>query len=199
MGESVTTVALPPGGDLWDRVFVPAPLVLVGTLDEDGTPDIAPKHQAMPLGWADWYGFACTSRHRTHANARRTGEFTVSYPTPDQAVLIGQAAAPRADGEKLTLALLEQLPAAEVDGVLVGGASLWLECRVDRIVDGFDTHDLIVGRIVRAAAPEWAVRNPERDDAELLHDNPALVYLAPDRFARVADTLAFPFPAEFTR
>ena len=199
MSESVSPVTLPPGGDLWERVFVPAPLILVGTVEEDGTVDLAPKHQAMPLGWADWYGFVCTSRHRTYANALRTGEFTVSYPTPAQAVAVGQAAAPRVGDDKPSLVVIDQIPAVEVQGALAAESSLWLECELDRVVEGFDTHDLIVGRIVRAAAPEWAIRDPERDDAEALHEHPALVFLSPGRFAAVADTLAFPFPAEFSR
>ena len=199
MSEHATPVTLPPGFELWEQVFVPAPLVLIGTVDEDGTVDLAPKHQATPLGWGDWYGFVCTSRHRTYANAQRTGQFTVSYPTPDQAVAIGQAAAHRIDGDKPTLAVVEQIPAVEVDGALAAQASLWLECEVDRIVEGFDTHDLIVGRIVRAAAPSWAIRDPDRDDAEALHAHPALVFLSPARFARVSETLAFPFPSEFSR
>ena len=199
MSESATPVPLPAGFDLWEQVFVPAPLVLVGTVDEDGTVDLAPKHQATPLGWGDWYGFVCTSRHRTYANARRTGQFTVSYPTPDQVVAIGQAAAHRVDGDKPTLAVVEQIPAVAVDGALAARASLWLECEVDRIVEGFDTHDLIVGRIIRAAAPSWAIRDPDRDDAEAIHAHPSLVFLSPARFASVSETLAFPFPSEFSR
>ncbi|MGI9621397.1 MAG: flavin reductase family protein [Acidimicrobiales bacterium] len=199
MEQPLQQTELSPGGDLWDQVFVPAPLVLVGTVDADGGFDLAPKHQAMPLGMGDFYGFVCTDRHRTHENVLRTGEFTVSYPTPDQVVAIGQAAAPRVEDEKLTLGFIDQISAVEVDGVLAAGASLWLECRVDRVVEGFGTHDLIVGKIVRAAAPSRAVRDPERDDAELIHATPALVFLSPDRFSSVSDTLSFPFPAEFSR
>ncbi len=199
MSQADTPVTLPVGLGLWEQVFVPAPLVLVGTVDDDGSVDLAPKHQAMPLGWADWYGFVCTSRHQTYANVLRTGQFTVSYPTPDQVVAIGQAAAHRIDGDKPTLAVVDQIPAVEVEGALAAHSSLWLECELDRVVEGFDTHDLIIGRIVRAAAPPWAIRDPDRDDAEALHADPALVFLSPGRFASVAETHAFPFPAEFSR
>lgn len=194
-----TVVTLAPGGELWEQVFVPAPLVLVGTVDPDGAADLAPKHQALPLGWADYYGFVCTRRHGTYRNIERTGVFTVSYPTPDQVVAIGQAAAHRVDDAKPTLIVVEQKPATRVDGVVASEASLWLECEIDRIVEGFDEHDLIVGRIVHAAAPAWAIRDPDRDDAEALNAHPALIYLAPDRFAAVADTRSFPFPAQFSR
>jgi flavin reductase (DIM6/NTAB) family NADH-FMN oxidoreductase RutF len=187
------------GGAFWDQVFVPAPLVLVATLDEDGAPDLAPKHQALPLGWQGWFGFACTSRHHTHGNARRTGCFTVSYPVASQVVEIGQSAAPRVDGTKAGLALLPTRPATVVKGVVVTDAALWLECELERVVEGFGEHDLLVGRVVHAAAPRWAVRDDDVDDADLVHDHPMLVYLCPSRFAAVQESWSFPFPAEFRR
>ena len=39
-----------PDHSFWDRFFTVAPLVLVGTLEPDGSADIAPKHQATPIG-----------------------------------------------------------------------------------------------------------------------------------------------------
>ena len=35
---------------IWDHFFMVAPLVVVGTLEADGQPDLAPKHMAMPMG-----------------------------------------------------------------------------------------------------------------------------------------------------
>ncbi|MEL7206769.1 MAG: flavin reductase [Actinomycetota bacterium] len=193
-------VDLPPGGSgLWDHVYLVSPLVLVATRDEDGAVDVAPKHQAMPLGWGSHYGFVCTARHATHANVIRDGAFTVSYPGPEQAVMVGQAAAPRVDGAKPTVELVPTRPATGVDGVLVEGAALWLECELDRIVEGFGGHDLIVGRVVAASAPRWAVREPDVDDADLVGRHPPAVFLSPDRFAGVGTSLAFPFPAAFRR
>jgi flavin reductase (DIM6/NTAB) family NADH-FMN oxidoreductase RutF len=193
-------VTLPTGGvDLWEQVFTVAPLVLVGTTEPDGSADLAPKHQALPLGWASHYGFVCTARHRTHANIVRTGAFTVSFPTPDQAVMIGQTAAPRVDDEKLSLTAVATRPATTVEGVLVEGAALWLECELDRMVEGFGEHDLIAGTIVAASAPTWAQRDPDVDDAELIGRHPALAYLCPTRFAPITQSLSFPFPAAFRR
>ena len=46
-GNTVTlSVDLP----VWDRVFTVNPLVLVGTKEEDGGYDLAPKHMAFPIG-----------------------------------------------------------------------------------------------------------------------------------------------------
>ncbi len=185
--------------ELWSQVFLVAPLILVGTREADGTIDLAPKHQAMPLGWDDDYGFICTAKHRTHANVQRTGEFTVSYPSPDQAVAIGQAAAPRINDEKYGLAMLQTRAAGVVDAPLVEEASLWLECRLERIITGFGEHDLIAGKVVAASAPHWNVRSPDVDDADLIARHPLLTYLSPDRFAAVTKSYSFPFPAGFMR
>ena len=67
---------------IWERFFTLAPLVLIGTREPDGDIDIAPKHLAIPMSWDNYFGFVCTPRHATYANARRTGVFTVTYPRP---------------------------------------------------------------------------------------------------------------------
>ena len=71
-------------GPFWDRLFMVFPLVLVGTRDEDGSSDLAPKHMAMPMGWDNYFGFVCAPSHSTCSNIGRTGEFTVSFPKPSQ-------------------------------------------------------------------------------------------------------------------
>ena len=90
--------ALDVASPIWDRFFTIAPLVLVGTVEEDGSADFAPKHMAFPLGWANYFGFVCTPRHNTYGNAKRTGAFTVTYPKPADLVMTSLTAAPRCDG-----------------------------------------------------------------------------------------------------
>jgi flavin reductase (DIM6/NTAB) family NADH-FMN oxidoreductase RutF len=198
--SSASIIRLPTTVPIWNRFFTVAPLVLVGTKEPDGIYDIAPKHMAMPLGWEDYYCFACTPRHGTHANARRTGEFTVSYPLPDGVVATSLAASGREEGgEKPNLAALETFPASVVDGVLVADSYLYLECKLDRIVEGFGDASLIVGQVVAAQVDERALRVSEGDDAETLRDLPLLAYVSPGRFARIEHTDSFPFPARFFR
>jgi flavin reductase (DIM6/NTAB) family NADH-FMN oxidoreductase RutF len=197
MSAQQVIVPLPAVPELWQRVFTVAPLVLVGTLDPDGAPDLAPKHMAMPLGWSGRFCFACTPRHATYANAAARGAFTVSFPTPAQVVAAGLAATTREpDASKPALAALATMPARVVEGVLVEGAYLFLECELDRLVD-FAEESLVVGRVIAAAADERALRSVERDDADLLHELPLLAYLAPGRFAEIHDSRSFPFPADF--
>ena len=189
---------LDPGHSIWDQVHTVAPLVLVGTKEGDGY-DLAPKHLAMPIGFGEYWTFACTPEHHTFTNLEDHGEFTVSYVRPDSVVMIGQAAQERTDGDKLTLDLLETFPARDVDGVHVAGAYLHLECTLDRIVTGFGRHSLIIGKVVRAACDPEVVRAPDGDDAEVIERSPLLAFVSPNRFARIDDTFSFPFPSGFHR
>lgn len=185
---------------VWSRFFTVAPLVIVGTREPDGAPDLAPKHMAMPLGWDNYFCFVCSPRHATQRNAQRTGTFTVSFPRPAQFLEVSMAAAGRADDDsKPSLAALRTRAAGHVDGVLVDGAMAWLECELDRVVDGFGVNTLIVGKVVAAAVAESALRDPEVDDGDLIHAAPLLAYLDPGRFASVGQSVAFPFPADFRR
>jgi flavin reductase (DIM6/NTAB) family NADH-FMN oxidoreductase RutF len=196
--RQTSTVPLDPGS-LWDRVFAVAPLVLVGTKEPNGRYDIAPKHMAMPLGWGDRYCFVCTPRHATYRNVAREGAFTVSFPHRFQVVQAGLAATRREpDGSKPSLQALPTFLARKVDGVLVHGCYLFLECELDRLV-AFGDEALAVGRIVAASAREEAVRGPDLDDADLLRRLPPIAYLSPGRFAALSESRSFPFPAAFSR
>jgi len=193
-------VSLDLSAPLWDRVFVAAPLVVVGTREEDGGWDLAPKHMATALSWEDHYGFVCAPSHGTYRNAVREGAFTVSFPRPEQIVLASLAAAPRCDDRsKPALAALPTFPAERVEGELLCDAYLHLECELDRVVDGFGANSLVAGRIVAAHASEDALRDPDRDDGDLLAADPLLVYLHPGRYAAVAETRSFPFHEGFSR
>jgi flavin reductase (DIM6/NTAB) family NADH-FMN oxidoreductase RutF len=185
---------------LWDRVFTVAPLVIVGSKDADGSYDLAPKHMATPLGWRGGYGFVCTPRHRTYRNIRRHGVFTVNFPRSFQIVQTSLAASERdPDGTKPVLEALPTFPARKVDGVFVEGCYLFLECELDRFVELDDDASLVVGRILAASAVEDAIRNPDRDDADLLRHLAPLAYVSPSRFVAVDRSQSFPFPASFRR
>jgi len=192
-------VELPVEPELWERVFMVAPLVLVGTKEGDGW-DFAPKHLAMPLGWEGFYCFACTPRHATYRNVKAHPQFTVSFPRPDQVLASSHAAGGRFEGdEKPTLAAVSTVPARVVDGRLLEDCAFSLECELDRVVDGFGSNSLVVGRVVAATAARDALRGAEVDDADLVHRFGLLAYLAPGRFAVVRDSLSFPFPSDFRR
>ena len=192
-------IELPVGPELWERVFSVAPLVLVGTKEGDGW-DFAPKHMAMPLGWEGFYCFVCTPEHATYRNLKADPYFTVSFPRPEQIMQASFAAGGRFEGdEKPALAAVPRARARVVDGWVVKGCAFYLECALERIVDGFGPNSLIVGRVVAASAAREALRDPEVDDADLVHSLGLLTYLAPGRFAIVRDSLAFPYAVDFRR
>lgn len=184
---------------VWERFFTVAPLVLVATKEGDRH-NVAPKHLAMPLGWENYFGFVCSPSHATYRNLEHHPEFTVSFPRADRILHASMAAGARLDDRsKPTLAAVPVFPARKVDGVLVEGCSPYLECELDRVIDGFDENSLIVGRVVAASASRAALRGHDVDDADLLHELGLLVYLAPGRVAEVRETSAFPFPVDFRR
>lgn len=184
----------------WDRCFMVAPLVLVGTRDSDGAVDLAPKHMAFPMGWRNYFGFVCCPRHRTYSNIKRSGEFTVSYPNPSQVLLASLAASPRPDdGPKKVLENFATFPATIVHGDFIEEAHLFLECRHYKTIDGFAENSLITGEVVAAYAHPRCVRSTEIDDQEIIHDSPLFAYLPPGRFATITQSNAFPFPANMKR
>jgi flavin reductase (DIM6/NTAB) family NADH-FMN oxidoreductase RutF len=193
-------VPLPTDQPIWERFFNVAPLVLIGSKEDSGRHDLAPKHMAMPLGWNNYFCFVCSPRHATYHNVRRTRQFTVSYPRPTQILQASLAAAPRtADQAKPSLRALPTFAATRVNGVLVQGCYLYLECELHSVTDGFGENSLIIGEIVAAAVQENALRRADLDDNELIYDSPLLAYLSPGRFAEVRESNSFPFPVAFSR
>jgi len=185
---------------VWERFFTVAPLVLIGTREPDGSFDLAPKHMVLPLGWQNFFGFVCTPRHATYANALRERAFTVSYPRPGQFLQASLAASGRCeDGSKPATVALPTVPARRVAGVLVDGSSLQFECGLERMVDGFGENSLVVGRILAAYADPEALRDADRAPEDVLAAVPLLAYVHPGRFAAIDTAQSFPFPQDMHR
>lgn len=185
---------------LWQRVFTVAPLVIIGSREEDGSDDFAPKHLAMPLSWENHFGFVCTPRHATYHNVKRQGVFTVSYPRPTQALVTSLSAGPRTDeGTKPSLRLLPTVPARQIAGAFIAESYLFLECQLERVIDGFAQNSLIAAKIVAAYAAEDCLRREDLDDNDLLVQAPLLAYLNWGRFASIDESYAFPFLTGFER
>ena len=202
MGETNVNrrlVELDTGEPVWDRFFTVAPLVLIGTMDDDGALDIAPKHMVTPMGWQNYFGFVCAPTHATCSNVARTGEFTVSYPKPSQVLYTSLAASPRVDGEKPILDYYDTFAAKQINGSFIKDAYLYFECTHFKTVSGFGENCLITGEIVAAYAEAAFIRASEHDSQEVIHDSPLFAYLSPGRFATVDRSNAFPFPAEMKK
>jgi flavin reductase (DIM6/NTAB) family NADH-FMN oxidoreductase RutF len=186
-------------GPVWDRFFSVAPLVLIGTADPDGAPDLAPKHMVAPMGWQNYFGFVCSQEHSTCRNIQRSGEFAVSYPKPAQILYSSLAASPREHGHKAVLEYFSTFNGREIDAPLIDDAYLYFECRHFKTVDGFGDNCLITGEIVAAYAEPGFLRSSEIDDQDLVQASPLFAYLAPGRFASIERSNAFPFPANMKK
>ena len=137
---------------IWDRFFTVAPLIVVGTKEEKGY-DLAPKHMATPLGQSNYFGFVCTPHHSTYHNIKKTKEFSVSFPVPDQIVSASISAAPREETFNKWDRLMGSLPttkATSIDALFISDAYLFLECELFKIVDGFDDYSFISGKTTSA-------------------------------------------------
>lgn len=192
-------VQLKLDGELWEHVFQVAPLVMVGTREPDGTFDFAPKHKVVTLS-PQHFGFVCRDSHATLRNARREQAFTVSWPSPRHIVMTSAAATPRClDGEKKAMHAFKTVPATKVDGVLMEGCALNIECRLERVVEDLGADSFVIGRILAASADEEAVRSTKARDEEVVHEHPLLAYLHPSQFATIDKSVGYPFSKGFTR
>lgn len=185
---------------VWEHCFTVFPLVVVGTREADGGDDLAPKHLAMPMSWRNHFGFVCTPRHNTYQNVRRNREFSVTYVRPAQTVLASLAASPRCDdGSKPITGALPTFEADRIDAPLLRNGYLFLECKLERIIDDLGDNSLILGSVVRARVAADALRASDRDDEDLIYASPLLAYLYPGRFAEIRASNQLPLPAGFKR
>jgi len=194
-------ILLEPITSIWDQVFTVAPLVVIGTKEKQGY-DLAPKHMAMPLGFGNYFGFVCTPRHNTFDNILATGQFTVSFPLPDQIISTSLSASPRTECISKSEGIINSLPilrAPSMDAPIIADAYFYLECELYKIIDGFDDYSIITGRIKAAYAHKDYMKVSEIDEQQQLAKNPLLAYIAPGRFAKISATNGFPFPKNFQR
>lgn len=190
--------------NLWSRCFTVYSLVVIGTREENGDYNLAPKHMAMPLGFGPWFGFMGTSRKTTYRNIQREKAFTVSYPNPDQVVISSLAASRREKDD--TKPVIEQIPtekARTMDGIFIKDSYLQLECSYHQTMGRFGEWELVVGRVEAAYARE-DILNPggahgQEEAAQTIKSHPLLAYVHPDRFGILEDTYAFPLPKDFER
>jgi len=117
---------------------------------------------------------------------RRQGAFTVSYPHPHQAILASLALPQREDDCEPLLGALPTFPATRIDGAFLKDGYLFLECELERVVEGFGDHVLVAGRVVAAHAEEEVLRRDGHEDQDLLVRHPLLAYLHAGRFAPIS-------------
>lgn len=193
---------LPPTHEMWNRFFTIAPLLVVGSKEDDKF-DLAPKHMATPMGFTEYFGFICTPRHRTYHNIKKNGFFTASFPMPNQVLLTSLAALPRCElTNGSTKPILKNIPtfkSEKFDAPYLSESYLCLGCQLYKIYDDFNDYSLITGKIEELLVHRSYIRSTERDDQELIYTSPLLAYLSVGRFAAINQSLAFPFPKDFKK
>jgi len=141
------------------RTWHPSPLVgqivLVTTLNEDGTSNIAPK------SWVSMMAFkppilavGCNLQHWTAQNILRSKEFVVSVPGAELAELVwrsGELPHPR----PVEAAGLTPIPALKVKPPRVEECKAHLECVLDRHLT-YGDEVILLGRIVAVSVDKEA-------------------------------------------
>ncbi len=188
--------------DVWSQCYTVHSLVVIGSKEETGAYNFAPKHMAMPMGFSNQFGFMGTPRKRTYRNVKREKAFTVSYPKPSQLVMSSLTATRREDDDSKPI--LDQIPTVAskiIDGKFIEDSYFHLECKLTECLGKFGEWEIVVGEIVAARVQKEAARKRGNgmDESKLIYESPLLAYLHPDRFSIIKESHVFPYPKEFKR
>lgn len=143
-------VPLPLDKHDWHPSPMPGQVVLVTTVDADGTLDIAAKSWVSMAAFSGpIIGFGCNESHQTSRNIAATGEFVINIPDTRLAPTVwGTLAAHGA--ERVARSGLTFRPAAVVGVPLVADCVAHLECRQSHTVRFDGGEVFIFGTIVAA-------------------------------------------------
>lgn len=188
--------------DIWSKTYTVNSLVIIGTKEENGSYNFAPKHMAMPLGFSNYFGFMGTPRKSTYRNVMREQVFTVSYPQPNQLILSSLMATRREEDDSKPV--LDEIPtssAKQIDGQFLEDSYLQIECKFTECLGKFGEWEIITGEIIAAYVHKDFLRKDDEniDDNMLIKKHPLLAYLHPNRFSIIEKSNAFPFPKDFKR
>lgn len=133
-------------------VITPLPVVMIGTYDENGVPNL------MNAAWAGQIDahqiLISLSKHKTTENLKLKGEFTVSFATADtvkESDYFGIESGRNVN--KIEKAGFHAFKAEHVDAPMFAEYPLTLECRVAEMADDSDGY-LLTGETVNMSADE---------------------------------------------
>ncbi len=147
----------------------PMPTYMIGTYNEDGTPDV------MMMAWGgicaeDMVALNLEADHKTVANIRARGAFTLAVPgtdTLEESDFFGIVSANRAP-DKFARSGLRAVKSSRVDAPVVEEYPLTLECVVEKLED--EPYGLrVLGRIVNVLADEKVLDDKGKIDAAKLN------------------------------
>ena len=162
-----------------DIGFYPQPVLVIGTYDENGTPN------AMNVGWGGMVGsryveINISKGHKTTENLERKRAFTMSFATLDhlaEADYVGLVSGSEKP-DKIAAAGLHPVKGQAVDAPLFEEYPLALECRVIEMAPG-PGGIRVVGEVLNVSADE-AILGPDG-----LVDADRARFLSFDRVRRV--------------
>lgn len=164
-------------------LYFGTPVVLISTLNEDGSPNLAPMSSAWWLGWRCMLGLAASSQ--TTLNMQRTRECVLNLPSVEQVAAVDRLARTtgtnpvpegkmrrgyRYERDKFGIAGLTPLPSDIVSAPRVLECPVQLEATVED-VHGLGEHDVDMRgrllafevRIQRVHLEESILMNGERN------------------------------------
>jgi flavin reductase (DIM6/NTAB) family NADH-FMN oxidoreductase RutF len=163
-------------------LYVGTPVVLISTINEDGTPNLAPMSSAWWLGWRCMLGLSAASK--TTQNMIRTGECVLNLPSTDLAASVDRLARTtgsnpvpagkklkgyRYEPDKFRISGLTPFPSETVAAPCVNECPIQLEAKVEEI-HGLAEHDEnIRGKMV---AIEVRIQRVHVEKAILMLDKP---------------------------
>lgn len=131
--------------------FLPLPVLIVGSYDKDG------KANAMNAAWGGVYNndqvIVCLDKsHKSTANIKERGEFTLSFATKDQIVSADYVGIVSGNDvpDKLERSGFTTSKAESVDAPVINELPLTLECRVSQILG----EENFIADIVNVSADE---------------------------------------------
>ncbi|MBQ7413556.1 MAG: flavin reductase family protein [Alphaproteobacteria bacterium] len=150
-----------------DLIMAPMPVLIIGTYDENGTPN------AMNAAW----GTQCDmnaitiflSKHKTTENLKQKKAFTVAFATKETLVAsdyFGIESGHKVD--KIKQAGFHALRAEHVDAPVFEEYPVTVECKVLEMADDEDGYRL-VGQVVNVVAEESVLDDKGRVDLGKLH------------------------------
>lgn len=141
------------------------PVLIIGTYDENGTPD------AMNAAWGGIYdentvAISLAESHKTTANIKASGAFTVSFATQDTVVpcdYVGIASANKVP-DKFERAGFHAVKSENVNAPIISELLMTLECKLVK----FNEDGICIGEIVNISADESILDADGKIDAQLL-------------------------------
>lgn len=145
-----------------ERSFVVRPVVLITTMNREGTLNAAVKTNFMTVSSMRYYAFSCSPEHHTHRNIMETGEFVINIPTEDIASKVLKAAIVTvnrcpAGVNEIERAGLTPIPSEKVRPPRIKECVAHYECLLD-----WHGRDVIFGKAVAVSVDKSLVNRTEK-------------------------------------